>query len=338
MLVPAAAAIAILDGFEAAGGNAQPIREALGAALASPEGALPLERWLPFFDTIATAEARCTWGLEVGLSVPYGSFGLVDYLVASAPSVRGALRSLETYFDGFAARLGIEVEDSPEELIVRIEPQGGTQWSVDFSLGVIISRARALAGEENPIAVIDLGKRPRAPEYEQLLAGSGEGTVGVEELSSPRVRTRITFGAERAFVRIAGKMLDQPLSTTEERLHSSLTGVVSAMLEDRRSIRVTDTTLRALRTAPTKDATTIARCQGMSERTLSRRLAGEETSFRELQDRVRAEESERRLLRGETFAEIAIALGYGDQSAWTKAFKRWKGIPPGAWMKSRANT
>jgi AraC-like DNA-binding protein len=38
------------------------------------------------------------------------------------------------------------------------------------------------------------------------------------------------------------------------------------------------------------------------------------------------------LMAGPTpLAEISLALGYADPSAFTRAFRKWSGVPPQAW-------
>jgi AraC-like DNA-binding protein len=74
---------------------------------------------------------------------------------------------------------------------------------------------------------------------------------------------------------------------------------------------------------------TVATELGMSPRTLRNRLSSEGTSYRELLEEVRealAEEllSAQRL----NIDEIASRLGYSERSAFTAAFKRWKGVSP----------
>ena len=76
------------------------------------------------------------------------------------------------------------------------------------------------------------------------------------------------------------------------------------------------------------DAASVARAIGVSERTLHRRLAGIGKSFQGVLDAFRQHESIRLLDAGRGHAEIALALGYADQSAWSRAFKRWTGKSP----------
>ena len=69
----------------------------------------------------------------------------------------------------------------------------------------------------------------------------------------------------------------------------------------------------------------------MSGRTLQRRLAEEGTSFQALVDEARRDLA-KRLLRDTGFSliEVAFMTGFSEQSALTRAFKRWVGLTPGA--------
>ncbi|MEL7160409.1 MAG: AraC family transcriptional regulator [Bacteroidota bacterium] len=68
---------------------------------------------------------------------------------------------------------------------------------------------------------------------------------------------------------------------------------------------------------------------GMSNRTLTRRLTEEGVTFRELVQRAQ-ESLARQLLRNtsQSMAEIAFQTGFSEQSAFSRAFKRWTGKAP----------
>lgn len=76
----------------------------------------------------------------------------------------------------------------------------------------------------------------------------------------------------------------------------------------------------------------VARRLGMSERTLHRRLAEHGATFQDLATEARREAAES-LLRAahHNVAEIAFLTGFSDQSAFTRAFKRWTGATPAAY-------
>lgn len=73
----------------------------------------------------------------------------------------------------------------------------------------------------------------------------------------------------------------------------------------------------------------IAASLGMSGRTLQRRLSEQGHAFQDLVDAARRELAER-LLRDTDYAlaEIAFLTGFSEQSAFTRAFKRWAGQTP----------
>ncbi len=68
---------------------------------------------------------------------------------------------------------------------------------------------------------------------------------------------------------------------------------------------------------------------GMSDRTLSRRLSENGTTFRDLIKNVQAEISKDLLKNSSrSVAEIAFQTGFSEQSAFNRAFKRWTGQSP----------
>jgi AraC-like DNA-binding protein len=74
---------------------------------------------------------------------------------------------------------------------------------------------------------------------------------------------------------------------------------------------------------------TVARALGLSEKTLQRRLASENTSFANLVNEARVELARRYVLDpGLRLGDIAFRLGFAEQSGFTRAFKRWTGQSP----------
>jgi AraC-like DNA-binding protein len=72
-------------------------------------------------------------------------------------------------------------------------------------------------------------------------------------------------------------------------------------------------------------------------RTLQRRLANENQSFSDLLGRQRVEFAKQHLSRhGESLAQIALDLGYSDQTSFCRAFRRWTGQSPRAYRRKLA--
>lgn len=80
----------------------------------------------------------------------------------------------------------------------------------------------------------------------------------------------------------------------------------------------------------------VARALHQSTRTLQRRLAERGMSWQQLLDRTR-EQLARQYLRdpGLSLAEIGLLLGYSEQSAFTRAFRRWTGQTPQAYRMAQ---
>ena len=80
----------------------------------------------------------------------------------------------------------------------------------------------------------------------------------------------------------------------------------------------------------------LARRLSMHRRTLNRRLEAEGTTFREVLDAVRYKRA-CELLRNPnlSIADISPRLGYGEPSAFSRAFRRWSGMTPLQWRARR---
>lgn len=71
---------------------------------------------------------------------------------------------------------------------------------------------------------------------------------------------------------------------------------------------------------------------GMSARSFQRRLAQEQTTFRDVLNATRHHLALAHLRGGQhSVSEVAFLLGFAEVSAFTRAFKRWTGSSPRAW-------
>ena len=80
---------------------------------------------------------------------------------------------------------------------------------------------------------------------------------------------------------------------------------------------------------------TIAVNLEVSARNLQNRLKEEKTSYQIILDQVRKEVALNYLSQKKvTICDIALLLGFSEQSAFNHAFKRWSGLTPGQYRKS----
>lgn len=81
----------------------------------------------------------------------------------------------------------------------------------------------------------------------------------------------------------------------------------------------------------------VSRTLDLHRRTLHRQLRQQDTSFRQVLDEVRYDTA-RHLLRltDMPLLQVATTLGYGDVTAFTRAFRRWSGASPGRFRHDTA--
>lgn len=67
---------------------------------------------------------------------------------------------------------------------------------------------------------------------------------------------------------------------------------------------------------------------GLGERSMRRFLGEQDTSFKTIFENVKKDLSITMIKNGFTYSEVAQALWYSDQPAFTRAYKKWFGVPP----------
>jgi AraC-like DNA-binding protein len=322
-LLPAATARALLAAFRALGLDDDALRagaDIAPEALEPVDGTLPAAAFARLWEGAFRRAPRDELPTEAGLAVPFGGFGALDYLAASSPDVRAAFHSLATHFRSVSAGFGMEVEEDGGAAEVRLvweRPNPARDVSDEFTLAVLVGRFRATAAFAAEQVRLTRPTPARPTRHARLLGAPVAFGCAVAAL-------RVGAAAWRAPLRTADAALQDTLRHLSERLDL---GRTSTDLE--RAVRVR---LRGLLSQGRADAPTLARTLGLSARTLRRRLRDSGRSFQEIVDGFREAEAERLLSAPEAaLAEVALRLGFSDQSAFTRAFRRWKGLPPTAW-------
>jgi len=80
----------------------------------------------------------------------------------------------------------------------------------------------------------------------------------------------------------------------------------------------------------------IAVSLGVSLRTMQRQLAKQQQSFKQLLDEIRKQLAEQYLANSQlSLNEITYLLGFANQANFTRAFKRWYGLPPSSYRQQQ---
>jgi AraC-like DNA-binding protein len=238
----------------------------------------------------------------------------------TAATVGAALASIEQYLAVYSPAIAVWVDASPGERlasfgwrIVADRPPPHRQ-AAELGLGVSVRVFKLLAGDDfRPVSV---QLRHRAPL----------GTSDHEDYFGCPVR----FGSPAYGFSFRRETLARPLSS-DGSVHAVVREYLSSIALPT-SAGSTDPVERLIRRMlPTGglELGLVADQLALHPRTLQRQLAAQGTSFGALVDHVRRGEAERYL--GETampFAQLAGILGFSEQSALTRACRRWFGATP----------
>jgi len=331
-LLPAATPRAVLAGFRALGLDAEAIRAAAGLTeeeLAPVDALVPSEAFERLWAEAMRRQPRDELVTEVGLAIPFGAFGAIDYLAGSSPTVNAAFQALAAHFRYVALGITLELAEDPESGEVRLLNEPGERdaaSSDEFTLAVFVGRFRSRTGAV-PFRV-DQVRLSRAPP--------ARPTRHAALLGAP-----VTFGCKVSALRFPAPVWRAALPSADAGLLATLRQLaehagLGGPSEDDLLVRVRSR-MRLLLPDGRASAAEVAGALGLSERTLHRRFHATGTSFRSILEGFRETEAERLISAGRLpLAEVALRLGFSDQTAWNRAFRRWKGMSPSEWMERSA--
>ena len=274
------------------------------------------------------------FGLNAGAGIKPGHYGVLGHLAMSCETLGQALTRHMKY-QSLVATLGTAtvrpgVEPGPEtgtETGLRLAWETGA-WTparhiAEHNAAGWVCYARWITGRRlNPTAV---RFRHAAP---------ADTTVHRRLFGCP-----IHFDTPGNVIDFPADFLRVPLLQHDDGLREQMDRYADRLLEhltdaDGVVARVRQRVAQRL-SAGRIDIADIAGELGMTTRTLQRRLAAEESRFADLVDAVRRESALRALDEGtHSLAEVAFLVGFSDQSAFQRAFRRWTGSPPGAFRQS----
>jgi len=269
------------------------------------------------------------FGHLVGEQAGIGVLGLVGQLVGRAPDVGTALHQLILYLHlhdrGAVPALWIS-DDRALLAYVIFQPEiPGIEHFYDGAVAISCNILKTLCGPRfKPLEVRLSRPRPADVEpYRRLY------------------RCPISFGAEHSAVVFAASWLKHPVNGADPLLHQQILQHIE-LLDAQVTEDLVANLRRVLRSILIQGAAPgdtslahIARLFALHRRTLNRRLQALGTSFKTLIEEARYDVA-RQLLRDTSLpiADIAASMDYADAAVFTRAFKRWSGVSPGAWRES----
>lgn len=279
--------------------------------LHDPAALMPLAVAGALFEEAERCFGREDVGLRAAQATDPLEFGDWGTVIASSPTLGCFLTQMSIASRRFNSGQQIWWEERGGEawLHQRFWSQIGRRGVVEFALGMILHGLRLATGPEWRPLEIHLPGPP--PPHAKRLAHLAARCIRFE-----RPHTVVVLPLE---------ILSRRFSVSPEDVRAPAHAPLPAESFEG-SIRQTIASLVRLRCA---DLPVAAEAAQMSERSLQRRLGACGLRFTELVEEARFDAA-RRLLRDPHAKIVAVSaeLGYTDSANFTRAFRRWAGVPP----------
>jgi len=346
-LVRAGAAVPFIEFLQAAGVSVERYMAAArlsSLAVEAPESLVPLRLVLEFFDRAATAEGIESCGLLVGARTEIDALGALGRVILRSMTVGAAISTAAGNIRLYnsAERIWILREDERVLICHSLNAceSAGDRHGHLFAIMLLIKVIRLAAGP---------GWWPRAirlPTSETKWLKSYEAMVPADWVPHAEPYFALVIDrpllAQRCIQGMHGRrpqpVVSRALALTDhsKQGEDGLDDVeflrLSAPADDLgRSVQQA---IGGLLRGGNPGIRLAAELAGLSVRTLSRRLAEEGTSYERLVERMRFAAAVD-LLRGDQLRliDIAYELGYTDPANFTRAFRRWAGMPPSEYRR-----
>ena len=245
--------------------------------------------------------------------------GALGYAWLVSSSLRKALKRVVRYIHVVTEDMNLELADTPTGLCLVLDLEGSVfrlPYQHDLVVAVAMRMCRFNLGED--LVPTKLTLAHPEPVCAQAL--------------QDYFRCDIEFDADRTSITISREEADRTLSTANRQialLHDEL--LMKYLVEIKKGNIVDQVRSIILENLPDGQVTDkmVASELNLSERSMQRRLQEHSTTFRKLLDNVR-EMVAKQYIRNPVnrMSDIAFLLGFSEQSAFSRAFKKWTGMTP----------
>jgi len=280
---------------------------------------MPLNLFGQLLDQLHRIHPVPALGLRVGRCTKPQHFGVVGYLAASCSSLEQALRRYARFQTLLMSSLDVESRQQGEA--IRFSWGNGiediTALAAEFSMAAFVNLYQALIGQDIPPLSIELPcpAEPQ-PSIHEVIMGCP-----------------VSFNAPRLALEIHPSLLSMRIATSDPYMRNLFDQQAHAMLEQHpKPDQFLEALQQQIATALQQgepSAETVARQMGYSFRSFYRQLAKHGLRYRAVLGDVRCKLARMYLADPRlSLAEIALLLGYSEQSAFSRAFRSWMGCAP----------
>ncbi len=310
----------LLDYVQSRGLSAERLLEGRQINLEDRDARLPESECAALFDRAAALLKDDAIGLHAGEQIRPGHYGALGYVAMNCATLGEALNGLRRYHALVLDVGPMEQAMENGQLVLSWDPDVAEPFRqlAEYNLAGLVTFARWISGSRNnPLRIdftyaapVDLGEHQRV-------------------LGCP-----LRFSQDRYRLLMSVDWLAQPLIQPDAAMRAMMEQLAERHMQSlTRGDAISDARAAIARQLGEGDVelNAIAAQLHLSARTLQRKLQEANLSFTQLVDDVRRELAERYLADAKLdLVDIAFLLGYSEQSAFTRAYKRWTGRAPAA--------
>ncbi len=261
--------------------------------------------------------------LHLGASISVEHLGLLGYAIRSSADLRGALEVLLRYYHLINPGNTLRVQIANGNLTLHWDAPETPQPIIEETIvAAMIQMVRIITGRKGLATRIDFrGAAPASTlEYESFFGCDVRFAQPRAAVVAPESVLRESLhSAEHSFLTVLQRELDRTASQ-----------VVRPSTIDQNVQR----TVEKLASQGVPTAEQVADSLKVPVRQLIQELANEGKLFRDVRDQALYHMSERYLRDPHlSLGEVAQRLGYSEQSAFTRSFRRWSGVSPRVWRR-----
>ncbi|GAB3670268.1 AraC family transcriptional regulator [Salinisphaera aquimarina] len=289
------------------------------AALAYPERRADASRYIALLRAGIEASQNPLLGLEFGMAARPQRWGTLGLLLGHGANLGEAL-AVQARFAHLVNSVGHgELVQRPKhvELI----------WRSDVAMPALVEEAFA--------AWVCFARWASGQAHAPLRVTFAHRAQGDPAIYGALFKCPVDFSRATSTLQFDADLLDQPLRAPDAELAATLEARVARHEQSEAAQDVVHALERWLAGRLAHGSADLARAAAaldLSERTLQHRLQAGGTNFRQCLDRVRRALATRYLADPAlSIGAVSIRLGFSEQSAFQRAFRRWHGCTPMAW-------
>ena len=290
-----------------------------------PNGFVPSGHIYQFAERGAKAVGLLSFGVHAMEATPVSRMGDLGAKLAAQPTL---FRALHTLID-LVPKYG-----SPKQWWLARDGEG--IW-ICRGGGVVFDKGEATTAHHNLTGLVQMVRSAAGPDWRptrvRLLPSGASGLQTVEMFS----RSRITPDPAYSGILVPEALLGLPMRRTTTLVGGDVQPrTVDAPKPDDLAGAVREVIKTLLRDGYPEIGRT-AEVLGLRVRTLQRYLEGQRATYKRLADQARFEAARDLLHDGDrSITDIGFDLGYNDTAHFTRAFRRWAGVPPSTYRRTAA--